>query len=49
MIKLKADEITINIIDNTSQTTDERDIELLVYYVNALKEIHDDTKFHEIS
>lgn len=46
MIELKVDDITINILDNTSQSTPERDFELLVKYANVLKEIHD-TKLHE--
>lgn len=48
MIKLKADDITVNILKNDSQSTDERDFELLVDYVGVLKEICDDTKVHEI-
>jgi hypothetical protein len=47
MIKLKADDITINILPNDSQSTPERDFELLVDYVSTLKEIYDDTKLHE--
>lgn len=49
MITIKADDITINIIQNTSQNSTERDFELLVEYVDALKEIYDDTKLHEAS
>lgn len=49
MIRLKADDITINIPLNNSQSTDERDFELLVNYVAALKDIYDDTKVHEAS
>lgn len=47
MIKLKVDDITINIIQNDSQSTDERNFELLVDYVSVLQEIHNDTKLHE--
>ena len=47
MITLNVDDITINIINNTSQSTPERDFELLVDYVSTLKEIYDDTKLHE--
>jgi len=47
MITLKADDITINIVHNDSQSTSERDFELLVNYVSTLKEIYDDTKLHE--
>ena len=47
MIKLQANDITINILDNDSQSTPERDFELLVDYVSVLKEIYDDTKLHE--
>ena len=47
MITLKANDITINILPNNSQSTDERDFELLVDYVNVLQEIHNDTKLHE--
>ena len=47
MIKLQADDITINILENTSQSTPERDFELLVDYVSVLKEIYDDIKLHE--
>ncbi|CDE89529.1 unknown [Clostridium sp. CAG:729] len=46
MITLEVDGITINILENTSQSTPERDFELLVEYANGLKEIHD-TKLHE--
>lgn len=49
MISLKADGMTINILKNTSQSSDERNFELLVDYVNAVKEIYDDTKVHEAS
>lgn len=47
MIQLKVDDITINILENTSQSSPERDFELLVDYVSTLKEIYDDTKRHE--
>ncbi len=47
MISLKAESITINILKSTSQSSDERNFELLVDYVNAVKEIYDDTKLHE--
>ena len=47
MIKLQADDITINILPNNSQSAPERDFELLVSYVDTLKEIYDDTKLHE--
>ena len=47
MIILKANDITINMLPNDSQTTDERDFELLVDYVSVLQEIHNDTKLHE--
>jgi len=47
MIQLQANDITINILPNNSQSTIERDFELLVDYVSTLKEIYDDTKFHE--
>lgn len=49
MIRLKVDDITINILSNDSQSTDERSFELLVDYVSVLKEIYDDTKVHEAS
>ena len=47
MIQLKVDDITINILENTSQSSPERDFELLVDYVITLKQIYDDTKHHE--
>ena len=47
MIQLQANDITINILPNNSQSTPERDFELLVDYVSVLKEIYDDTKLHE--
>lgn len=47
MIKLKAGEITVNILESTSQSTRERDFDLLVDYVSVLQEIHNDTKLHE--
>ncbi len=47
MITLKANDITINILPNDSQSTDERNFELLVDYVSVLQEIHNDTKLHE--
>ena len=47
MISLKTDGITINILKSTSQSSDERDFELLTDYVYAIKEIYDDTKLHE--
>ena len=47
MIFFKTDGITINILKGTSQSSDERDFELLTDYVNAIKEIYDDTKLHE--
>jgi len=49
MIKLEANGITINILKNTSQNAPERDFELLVDYVEALREIYNDTKLHEAS
>ena len=49
MLTLKADDITINILPNSSQSSNERDFELLVDYVSVLKEIYDDTKVHEFS
>ena len=49
MIKLKTNDISINILKNNSQSTDERNFELLIDYVSVLKEIYDDTKVHEIS
>lgn len=49
MITLKANDITINILPNNSQSTTERDFELLVDYVDVLKEIYDETKLHEVS
>lgn len=49
MIILKADDITINILQNNSQSIDERDFELLVDYVDVIKEIYDETKLHEVS
>lgn len=49
MIRLKADDMTINILSNDSQSTDERNFKLLVDYVSVLKEIYDDTKVHEAS
>ena len=42
MIQLKVDDITINILDNDSQSVPERDFELLVDYVDAVKEIYDE-------
>ena len=47
MIQLKADDITINLLPNDSQSTPTRDFELLVDYVSTLKEIYDETKLHE--
>lgn len=47
MIKININDITINILKNTSQSTKERDFELLVNYVYEIKEIYDDTKIHE--
>lgn len=47
MITLEVDDITINILNNSSQSTPERDVELLVDYVSTLKEIYEDTKLHE--
>ena len=47
MIQLKVDDITINILDNDSQSAPERDFEFLVDYVSTLKEIYDETKLHE--
>lgn len=49
MISLKADGMTINILKNTSQSSDERNFELLVDYVNAVKEIYDETIVHEVT
>lgn len=49
MITLQANDITINILPNDSQSTDERDFELLVDYVSVLQEIYNDTKLHEVS
>lgn len=48
MLTLKADDITINILPNSSQSN-ERDFELLVDYVSVLKEIYDETKVHEVT
>lgn len=48
MISLKNDGITINILKSTSQSSDERNFELLVDYVSVLKEIYDETKVHEV-
>lgn len=48
MLALKADDITINILKGTSQSSNERDFELLVDYVSVLKEIYDETKVHEV-
>ena len=48
MISLKTDGITINIRKSTSQSSDERNFELLVDYVSVLKEIYDETKVHEV-
>lgn len=47
MIQLIADDITINLLPNNSQSTPKRDFELLVDYVSTLKEIYDETKLHE--
>lgn len=47
MIRLEVDDITINILDNNSQSVPERDFVLLVDYISTLKEIYDDTKLHE--
>ena len=47
MITREVDDITINILNNSSQSTPERDVELLVDYVSTLKEIYEDTKLHE--
>lgn len=48
MISLKTDGITINILKSTSQSSDDRNFELLVDYVSVLKEIYDETKVHEV-
>ena len=42
MITLIANDITINIVKNNSCSSTERDFELLVDYVGALKDICDD-------
>lgn len=47
MLTLKADDITINILQNSSQSTSERDFELLVDYDSTIQEIFNDTKLHE--
>ena len=44
MIKIQVADIKINIIQNTSQNTKERDFELLVDYVDAVKDIYDSLK-----
>ena len=49
MIQLKTTDITINIVQNTSQSLTERDFELIVDYVDVLKEIYEETKLHEVS
>ena len=41
MIKIQASDLILNIIPNTSQNSAERDFELLVDYVDAVKEIYD--------
>ena len=41
MIKIQASDLILNIIPNTSQNSTERDFELLVDYVDAVKEIYD--------
>ena len=46
MIKIKADDITINILPSTSKNTEERNFELLVNYVSVLQEIYNDTNCH---
>lgn len=43
MLTLKTDDITINILQNSSQSTTERDFELLVDYVGAIQEIFNNT------
>ena len=42
MITLKSNDITINIVKNDSLSSSERDFELLVDYVGAIKDIYDD-------
>ena len=41
MISMKLNNFTVNIIDNFTQNSKERDFELLVDYVDAVKEIYD--------
>lgn len=43
MLTLKTDDITINILQNSSQSTTERDFELHVDYVGAIQEIFNNT------
>lgn len=49
MIRLEVDDITINILDNDSQSVPERDFELLVDYVSTIQEIFYNTKVHEVT
>lgn len=49
MLTLKADDITINILQNSSQSTTERDFELLIDYVSTIQEIFYNTKVHEVT
>ena len=49
MIQLKTTDMTINIVQRTSQSSSERDFKLIVDYVEAIKEIYDETKLHEVS
>jgi hypothetical protein len=41
MISIKLNNLTVNIIDNPTQNSAEMDFELLVDYVDAVKEIYD--------
>lgn len=49
MLTLKTDDITINILQNSSKSTTERDFELLVDYVGAIQEIFNNTKVHKVT
>ena len=41
MIKLQVADLNVNILYNDSQNSSERNLELLVDYVDAVKEIYD--------
>lgn len=50
MIQFKVDDIKVNILDTTPQSTDEEDFGLLVEYISVLQEIDMDlNQLHESS